>query len=104
MWWNLINKSFPTWPEWLDSTWQYLPLLCLLRGSSVVWDLYRLTCVGEFWKPPSLTWCGLNKHLKSSWKRSTKRIHTHHTLVHYLLTHWFTHTYTLSFVSLTPIY
>ncbi len=36
----------------LDSTWQYLSLLCLLRGSSVVWDLYRLTCAGGFWTPP----------------------------------------------------
>jgi hypothetical protein len=26
--------------------------LRLLRGSSVVWDLYRLTCVGTFWTPP----------------------------------------------------
>jgi len=43
-----ISKSFPTCPEWLDSTWQYLPLLRLLRGSSVVWDLYRLTCAGAF--------------------------------------------------------
>ena len=25
---------------------------------------------------------GLNKHLKSSWKRSTKRTHTHHTHTH----------------------
>ena len=41
-----ISKSFPTWSEWIDSTWQYLPLLRLLRGSSVVWDLYRLTCEG----------------------------------------------------------
>ncbi len=23
----------------------------ILRGSSVVWDLYRLTCVGAFWTP-----------------------------------------------------
>ena len=47
-----ISKSFPTCPEWLDSTWQYLPLLRLLRGSSVVWDLYRLTYAGAFWTPP----------------------------------------------------
>ena len=33
-------------------TCQYLPLLCLLRGSSVVWDLYRLTYAGAFWTPP----------------------------------------------------
>jgi hypothetical protein len=100
-----ISKSFPSWPEWLDSTWQYLTLLCLLRGSSVVWDLYRLTCAGDFWTPPGwLTWCGLNKHLRSSWKRWTKRTHTHHTHTHYLLTHWHNHTYSLSLVSLTPIH
>ncbi len=40
-------------------------------------------------------WCGLNKHFKSSWKRSRKRTHTHtHTHTHYLLTHWLTHPYT----------
>ena len=48
-------------------------------GCSVVWDLYRLTCVGGSWTPPWLTWCGLNKHLRSSWKRWTKRTHTLHT-------------------------
>ena len=85
---HCISKSFPTCPEWLDSTWQYLPLLRLLRDSSVVWDLYRLTCGGGFWTPPWLTWCGLSKHLKSSWKRSRKRTHTPthtHTLLTYSL-------------------
>ena len=43
MWWKQYQQEFPTCPEWLDSTWQYLPLLRLLRGSSVVRDLYRLT-------------------------------------------------------------
>ena len=42
----------------------------------------RLTCVGGFWTPPWLTWCGLNKHLRSSGKRWTKRTHTHHTHTH----------------------
>jgi hypothetical protein len=26
-----------TWPEWSDSTWLFLPLLCLLRDSTSVW-------------------------------------------------------------------
>ncbi len=52
---STIRKSFPTWLECLDSTWQYLSLLRLVRGSSVVWNLYRLTCVGAFWTPPWLT-------------------------------------------------
>jgi hypothetical protein len=30
--------------------------------------------------------------------------HTPHTHTHYLLTHWHTHTYSLSFVSHTPIH
>ncbi len=77
-----IIKSFPTWPEWLDGTWQYLSLLSLLRGSSVVWNLYRLTWTGGFWTPPWLTWCGWNKYLRSSWKRWTKRTRTHHTHEH----------------------
>ncbi len=46
---SIHQQSFPTWPEWLDGTWQYLPLLCLLRDSSVVWDLYR-------WKVFCLVW------------------------------------------------
>ncbi len=72
-----IIKSFLTWSEWLDSTWQYLTLLSLLRGSLVMWDLYRLTCTAAFWTPPWLTWCGLNKYRRSSSKRWTKRTHTH---------------------------
>ena len=50
---------------------------------------------------PSLTLAtrGLNKHLKSSWKRWNRRTHTHkththtHTHIHYLLTHRLTHTH-----------
>ena len=69
------------WKQHQQNTWQYLPLLCLLRDSSVVWDLYRLTCAEAFWTP-RLTWCGLNNHLKSFWKRSRKG-HTHtHTNTH----------------------
>ncbi len=91
--------------RWLDSTCQYLSLLRLLRDSSVVWDMYRLTCVGAFWTPPWLTWCGLNMHLKSFWKRSRKWTHTRtQTHTYYLLTHWRIHTYTLSFVSHIPIH
>jgi hypothetical protein len=88
-----ISNSFPTWPECLDSTWQYLPLLRLLRGSSVVWNLYRLTCVGVFWTPPWLTWCGINRTLDHL-GRDEQRGHTHHTHTHththYLLSHWHT--------------
>ena len=62
-----------------------------MRDSLVVWDLYRLTCGGGFCTPPWLTWCRLNKQLKSSWKRSSKRTHTH---THTLPTH--SCTYTLS--------
>ncbi len=54
MWWKQNQEEFPDLIRMTttDSTWQYLPLLCLLRGSSVVWDLYRLTCAGVFWTPP----------------------------------------------------
>ena len=88
--------TFLTWTKWLGNTWQYLSLLCLLRGSSVVWDLYRLTCAGGFWTPPWLTWCGLNKHLRSSSKRWTKRTYTPHT--HTLPTHSLTHPYIFTFL------
>jgi hypothetical protein len=64
----------------------------ILRGEEsiwfihiLLWNLYRLTCGGVFWTPPWLTWCGLNKHLKSSWKRSTKRTHTSHYQQGYLM-------------------
>ena len=67
-------------------------------GSSVVWDLYRLTCSGSFWTPPWLTWCWLNKHLQSSWKRSTNRTHTHTTHKHTLPTHPLTHPYIYIFL------
>ena len=46
MWWKEHQQEFPDWARMtrhIDSTYQYLPLLRLLRGSSVVWDLYRLT-------------------------------------------------------------
>jgi hypothetical protein len=53
----------------------------------------------DFWTPPWLTWSGLNKHLKSSWKRSTKRTHTHtHTHTHTLPTHSLTHPYIYTFL------
>ncbi len=76
---NLTCKSnrCPT----THTLWQYLSLLCLLRGSSVVWDLYRLTFVGGFWTPPQLTWCGLNKNL-SHLGRDEQRGHTHTTHTH----------------------
>ncbi len=34
MWWKKHQQEFPD------------------LGSSVVWDLYRLTCAGGFWTPP----------------------------------------------------
>jgi hypothetical protein len=40
---------------------------------------------------------GLNKHLKSSWKRSAKRTHTH-THTHTLPTHSLTHPYIYTFL------
>ena len=89
-----------TWSEWTGSTWMYLPLLCLTRDSSVVWDLERLTCGRGFRTPPWLTWCGL-EYLKSSWKRSRKGTHTH-TLPTHSLTQ--SYIYTLSLVSHTPIH
>ena len=46
------------------------------------WTVYILLG-GGFWTPPWLTWCGIKKHLKSSWKRSTKKTQTHtHTHTH----------------------
>jgi hypothetical protein len=53
---------------------------------------------------PVTTWCGRNKHLKSSWKRSSKRTHTvthTHTLPTPSLTHPYIYTVTLSSVSHT---
>ena len=76
-----------------------LPLLCLLRDSSVVWDLERLTCGRGFRTPPWLTWCGL-KYITSSWKRSRKRTHTH-THTTYSLTDSPIHIHTFPCVSQT---
>ena len=39
--------------------------------------------------------CGLNKHLKSFWKKSSNRTHTH-LPAHSCSTHWLIHTYTNS--------
>ncbi len=76
-----------------------------LQGRVLTWselglvqtDLYGSLLDTTIW----LTWCGLYKHLKSSWKRSTKRTYTHtHTHTRTLPTHSQTHPYIYSLVFL----
>ncbi len=52
MWWKQHQQEFPDLTRMSRQYLTDLSLLRLLRGSSVVWNLYRLTCEGAFWTPP----------------------------------------------------
>ena len=88
MWWKQHQEEFPDLDRMAR---QYLvvpvtsvsPEMFFSRVGLVQTDL-----CGSFLDTTmiDLMWT-LNKHLRSSWKRSTKRTHTPHTHTHYLLTH-----------------
>ena len=89
------SKSFLAWPEWPASDLLYLPLLLVLRDSSVEWDLYRLTCWGRLLDTNRIDLMWAKYAPLNHLERDQARWHTNtHSHTHYLLTHWLTHTCT----------
>ena len=86
--WKQHQQEFPTWPQWLDSTWQYLtsdtsvsPERFFSRVGLVETDLHgRLldtTMIDLMWSKNTLDHLG----------RDEQRGHTHHTHTHHTHTH-----------------